>query len=539
MNAFSALVAAVTAASILTTGCPLTADDVVRYSICRSGSPITIDGQLDEADWRTATSVGDFQFPWWKAGRREQTTSKLLWDATHLYVSYRCEDAHIRAEHTQRDSPVYQDDCVEVFAAPNPRQPENYFNIEMNVRAAFLDQHHPDGPGKPQPTEWDSTGLRIAATIDGTLNDDSDVDRSWTLEAAIPFANFRHVAAHVPPQPGDVWHLNLNRLGGKTNPQFSQWSPGTANHPQFHAPQDFGRVVYSDRTPHEVAAAGGGYKATPDFLKIPKDITLAECSAVAINSKGQVHLFHRGRHPILCFADSGEFVRTWGDELIGKAHGMRIDAEDNVWVTDIGHHMVFKFSPKGKLLLALGTVDKPGTQTDCFDKPTDIAFGPAGDVFVSDGYGNRRIVKFDSQGRFLKQWGKSGDGPGEFNVPHTIVVDRQTRLLVGDRENNRVQVFDVDGRLLDIWTGFAPFGLAVDSAGQILVADGRAHQILRLDHNGGVVQRFGSKGGAPGQFDLPHMLAADAKGNLFVAEIHGKRLQKLEQVAQPAGRDRS
>jgi Carbohydrate-binding family 9 len=213
------------------------------YEIRRATGRITIDGKLNEADWKTAKSVGPFKFAWWKAGKKEQTVAKLLWDDMYLYVSFRCEDAHVSATRTKRDSSVWKDDCVEVFLAPNAKQPDNYFNIEMNANAAFLDQHHPRGPGKKD-KEWNAVGVKIAVTIDGTKNDDSDVDRGWILEAAIPLKNFAGVAANIPPKPGDVWHLNLNRLGGKTNPQFSQWSPSRTKLPQFHAPRDFGRVVF-------------------------------------------------------------------------------------------------------------------------------------------------------------------------------------------------------------------------------------------------------------------------------------------------------
>ncbi len=238
---------------LLIVSCPwcsafVSAQEVATYTIHRATTPPTIDGKLDDPAWQTARGVGDFVFPWWESGEKEQTVAKLLWDDQYLYVYYRCQDAHIWATHTQRDSAVYVDDCVEVFTAPDPDQPDNYFNIEMNVRGAFLDQHHPDGPDGPDVEvvkEWNASGVKIATTVSGTLNDDSDTDRCWTLEAAIPLANFSDVAKHTPPKPGDVWHLNLNRLGGETNPQFSQWTPSKTEKPQFHAPRDFGRVVFS------------------------------------------------------------------------------------------------------------------------------------------------------------------------------------------------------------------------------------------------------------------------------------------------------
>ncbi|MDA0747315.1 MAG: carbohydrate-binding family 9-like protein [bacterium] len=226
---------------------PICAEERLSYTVYRAGTPITVDGRLDEPAWNAAPDVGAFVFPWYESGKKEQTVAKLLWDDEHLYVSYICEDAHISASHTERDSAVYRDDCVEVFFAPNPDRPQSYFNIEMNVLGVFLDQFHPEGPGVPVPREWNGEGIRISTSIVGTLNDDSDTDSYWILEASIPFSNFAEVARHTPPVPGDVWHLNLNRLGGKTNPQYSQWCASRTPKPQFHAPDDFGRVIFSEQ----------------------------------------------------------------------------------------------------------------------------------------------------------------------------------------------------------------------------------------------------------------------------------------------------
>lgn len=225
---------------------PAVAEDRPGYTVYRAGTPIAIDGRLDEPAWVGAPAVGAFVFPWYENGKQEQTVAKLLWDDENLYVAYICEDAHIWAEHTQRDSAVYNDDCVELFTAPDPDRPQSYFNIEMNVLGIFLDQFHPNGPSAEEPEEWNGEGIRIATSIAGTLNDDGDTDDYWILEAAIPFRNFAAVAKHTPPQPGDVWNLNLNRLGGKTNPQFSQWSASSTERPQFHSPEDFGRVTFSE-----------------------------------------------------------------------------------------------------------------------------------------------------------------------------------------------------------------------------------------------------------------------------------------------------
>jgi DNA-binding beta-propeller fold protein YncE len=270
----------------------------------------------------------------------------------------------------------------------------------------------------------------------------------------------------------------------------------------------------------------------PGFPHIPAGVTLGKCSAVAIDSHNQVYLFHREKTPILCFDRDGKFVRGWGDDLIQAPHGIRIDSDDNIWTTDTGHHLVLKFNPAGKLLLALGTSDKPGTGHDQFNKPTDVAFGPSGEVFVSDGYGNNRVMQFDARGKFVRTWGKAGKGPGEFNLPHAVRVDSRQRVLVGDRENKRIQVFDRDGKVLAIWEGFSPYGLEIDPEGTLFVADAVAHKIVQLDIDGNIVHAWGGEGTRPGEFRSPHMLATDAGGNLFVAEVVGMRVQKFVRKAK-------
>lgn len=269
-----------------------------------------------------------------------------------------------------------------------------------------------------------------------------------------------------------------------------------------------------------------GRQPVADFLKLPEGWSLGACSAVAVNSRSEIFVYHRGPHPILVFDAEGNYLRSWGDDLIGSAHGLRIDGNDGVWVTDIGNHRVFKFDAHGKLLLALGT-GKPGDARDEFNKPTDLAFGPKGEIYVTDGYGNARVLVFSPSGALLHSWGKAGRAEGEFRIPHAIVIDRQGRLLVGDRENDRIQIFNAEGKLLETWNGFAPYGLVFDGAGNLFVADGRAHQVLQLSATGEVAARFGREGAAVGEFALPHMLAIDNAGNLLVAEVGGKRVQKL------------
>lgn len=227
-----------------------------QYTILRAGTPITIDGKLDEPAWFAAPHAGDFVFTWWKEGKKEQTRAKLLWDDDNLYLGILCEDAHITARHTERDGKIPEDDCFEIMVAPNVGTPHIYFNIEFNLLGGILDNFRPDGPSKPRAPKWDAEGVRIAGTYVGTLNNDADTDRYWIVEVAIPFRNFAAVAKQARPQPGTAWNVNLNRHGGKTNAQASQWSPADASTGSrtFHTPDRFGRMIFSDRS----SPFGGG-----------------------------------------------------------------------------------------------------------------------------------------------------------------------------------------------------------------------------------------------------------------------------------------
>ncbi len=217
------------------------------YEILRASSPITLDGKLDEPAWIAAPSMGPFHFTWYKSGKQEQTVSKMLWDDNYLYVAHICQDSHITARHKQHDGPIAQDDCFEVMFAPDPDKPNVYFNVEWNVIGGYVDNHRPNGPKQPRAPKWDAQGVKIAGTYVGTLNKDDDKDRHWIVEAAIPFENFKNYMPHTPPQTGSSWNLNLNRHGGDTDMQYSQWSPADTEKPSFHTPHRFGRVTFSQR----------------------------------------------------------------------------------------------------------------------------------------------------------------------------------------------------------------------------------------------------------------------------------------------------
>jgi len=218
------------------------------YEIHRAGGKLTIDGKLDEPAWFAAPSCGPFQFTWYRQGKQEQSVAKLLWDDEYLYVAHVCQDAHIAGRHREHDGPIPEDDCFEVIFAPNPEHPEVYFNVEWNVVGGYIDNFRPEGPNKPRAKVWDVEGLQFGGTFAGTLNDDSDEDTSWTCEVAIPLKNFAKYMPQLPPKAGSHWNLNLNRHGGPTNMQYSQWSRADTPNPSFHTPHRFGKVIFSDKT---------------------------------------------------------------------------------------------------------------------------------------------------------------------------------------------------------------------------------------------------------------------------------------------------
>jgi DNA-binding beta-propeller fold protein YncE len=278
----------------------------------------------------------------------------------------------------------------------------------------------------------------------------------------------------------------------------------------------------------EPSPAGLSYRVVPGWPDLPSQITFGQVSAVATDSADRVFVFHRGEPPIVVFDRDGKYVRSWGNGLVKKAHGLRIDREDNVWITDIGDHLVRKFDPAGKLLLTLGRRGVPGAGREQFNQPTDVAVTPSGVFYVADGYGNARVVKFAPEGQYLAEWGKKGRGPGEFNLPHAIVLDPQGRIYVGDRENDRIQVFDSGGKFVVQWNeGGAPFGLFFSAEGRLFVADGRANRVTVLNREGKAVEHWGDAGTGPGQFALPHAVCLDSRGDVYVAEVNGMRVQKF------------
>ena len=203
---------------------------------------------------------------------------------------------------------------------------------------------------------------------------------------------------------------------------------------------------------------------------------------------------------------------------------------------DDGSHLVLKLSPTGHVLLVLGRKDVAAESDWLFNQPTDVAFGKNGEIYVADGYGNSRVVKFDHDGNFIKAWGRYGTGPGEFNLPHTIVVDQSGRVYVGDRDNKRIQIFDADGNFLTQWTDIGyPYGLFITPDQHVWMVDGGYDRIIALDQNGKILGAIGEPGHAPGQLACGHFLALTPDRKIFVADVLNWRFQVLV-PAPPSGK---
>lgn len=220
------------------------------YTIERVASGITVDGRSDESDWKAAAVI-ELIVPWLhdEAEPVQTTEVSMLWSPEELFIVYRCADPFIGAEIVEHDGATYLEDTVEIFATPNPDHVYSYYGYEMNALGTLLDYvtFWRDGQRLTGGRGWQSEGVRIVTTIDGTPNDHSDRDTGWILEIAIPFDNFRHLGGRIPPRAGDRWRLNLNRCAGKTAGQYAMWSDSGTPKPQFHVPERFGVARFSDR----------------------------------------------------------------------------------------------------------------------------------------------------------------------------------------------------------------------------------------------------------------------------------------------------
>ena len=227
--------------------------ELPSYVVLRTDQGIRIDGHSNETDWQLAPTL-DFIMPWsdLKKERAQSTVARLLWDDDYLYIVYECVDPYLDAEVENHDGPVYQEDAVEIFATPYAANEDGitYFGYEMNIKGTLLD-YIAFGGGDEWTSNihfpWQSEGVQIATSFDGTLNDHTDVDRGWILEIAIPHDNFRHISGQIPPRDGDIWRAGLNRTAGHQG-QFGVWSDTHSANASFHHATRFGKLIFSTDT---------------------------------------------------------------------------------------------------------------------------------------------------------------------------------------------------------------------------------------------------------------------------------------------------
>jgi DNA-binding beta-propeller fold protein YncE len=270
-----------------------------------------------------------------------------------------------------------------------------------------------------------------------------------------------------------------------------------------------------------------------NFFKLPEGYVFGEGCAMAANSKGHIFVFHRGDRMLMEFDPDGNFIREFikGKETFQAPHALRIDKDDNIWTTDLRNHIVIKFSPEGEVLMVLGRKQQAGEfigkwNYTVFNEPTDVAFSSNGDIFVTDGYKNARVVKFDKDGKFIKTWGERGNEKSQFRVVHTIDIDENDILYVGDRENGRIQIFDTEGNFIDMWSHTGdPYSIHI-AGGYLYTIDGVNDKVKRFDMKGNLLAEYGERGFKPGQLNLPHWVHVNGN-EMYIAEVLSWRFQKF------------
>jgi DNA-binding beta-propeller fold protein YncE len=284
------------------------------------------------------------------------------------------------------------------------------------------------------------------------------------------------------------------------------------------------------------------YQPADGWLKLSQGMSLMETPGVAVNSKDQVFILTRGKHPVIVCDREGKTLRMFGEGLFsGRPHGIHIGPDDSVYCVDDGNHTIRKFTTEGKLLMTIGAENQPSQKWSGkpFNRPTHVAVSPkTGYLYITDGYGNSRVHKYTPDGRHVLSWGEPGIEPGQFVRPHNVVVDKDDHIYVADRENHRIQIFNADGKLLDIWHDiYRPDGICMDREGYFYVGEldtidgledlpGVGHRVSIYDQRGKLVGRFGhpQAGEGPGQFIAPHGVAVDSHGDLYVGEVSYTRL---------------
>jgi sugar lactone lactonase YvrE len=286
-----------------------------------------------------------------------------------------------------------------------------------------------------------------------------------------------------------------------------------------------------------IGEGGFKYETEEGWGKFPEGYDFPDASGVTVDSKDNVYVLNRGPHPVIVLDKDGNFVRSWGEgEFDARAHGIHASPDDFIWTVNDNQHCIKKYTPEGKLVLTVGIEGQEAEKWSGkpFNRPTNMAISPnTGDVYVTDGYGNSRVHRYTSEGKHIVSWGAPGVDPGEFQVPHNVVIDGDENIYVTDRENYRLQVFDANGNLQTIWQNiYRPQALCMDREGTIYIGEmlmenelfdyGKVgHRLNAYRKDGTRLARIGDAmiGDGPTQFIAPHGFGVDSQGNLYVGEV--------------------
>jgi peptidylglycine monooxygenase len=285
--------------------------------------------------------------------------------------------------------------------------------------------------------------------------------------------------------------------------------------------------VSSDFAPGLVVGTGDFvYDVVRPWGTLPDGWDLGLVSHVAVDSRDHVYFYQRKDPPILVFDRDGRFLHAWGSQRLRDAHGIFVGPDDHVYVCNRDEHEVLKLAPDGRVALTLGHRGRPARQAP-FNHPADVAVSRAGDIYVADGYGNSSVHRFSADGRHLGSWGAPGAGRGQFTTPHGIWVDAEDRVLVADRENNRVQLFSPEGDYYGEWADlYHPMDIYVDPAGIVYVTD-QIPRISMYSRDGRLLAR-----GRPVNVGA-HGVWGDSRGDLYLAEVGLNQVTKLARRPAP------
>lgn len=310
-------------------------------------------------------------------------------------------------------------------------------------------------------------------------------------------------------------------------------------------------MAITGKVQHKIVGTGSfTYETVVSWEKLPDDWSFVETVGMATDSRDRVYVFNRSEQPVIVLDREGNFLHAWGKDRFVRPHGIWIGPDDMLYLADDEDHTLGKYTPDGQLVMKLGTSGQ-GSDTGIkdkdyrtikggppFNKPTNLALDPAGNMYITDGYGNCKVHKFSPDGQHLLSWGEPGTGPGQFNIPHGIGIDSRQRLYICDRENSRIQIFDTEGNLLDLWTHVVrPCEAFIDSHDNVFVAElgtrvgllpwmnfpatSPGGRVSIFDTTGNLQSRWGGgdEPGTPGDFLAPHDIWVDSQGSIYVGEV--------------------